>query len=136
MTSYRKNIYLDEVTSDFLDTKSNASQYLRNLIAREMNKKSFYIQRREDILATIKAKEVELADARLDLKKVDEELDRINRLEKRRPDNYDNVVHVLFSLKKITQKDWSNQAKRLGVRVDVLKHWLLDDGVYDKLLER
>lgn len=136
MTSYRKNIYLDEVTSDFLDTKSNASQYLRNLIAREMNKKSFYIQRREDILATIKAKEVELADARLDLKKVDEELDRINLLEKRRPDNYDNVVHVLFSLEKITQKDWSNQAKRLGVRVDVLKHWLLEDGVYDKLLER
>ena len=136
MTDYNKHIYLDEVTHEFLETKSNASKYIRDLITREMNKKSFYIQKREEILAKIKAKEVELADARLDLKKVEDELDRINLLEKTRPDNYDNVVHVLFSLKKITHRDWSNQAKRLGVSVDVLKHWLLDDGVYDKLLER
>ena len=136
MTEYNKHIYLDELTSDFLETKSNASKYIRDLITREMNRKSYYVQRREEILATIKAKEVELADARLDLKKVEDELERIDLLEKTRPDNYDDVVDVLSSLRRITHRDWSYQAKRLGVRVDVLKHWLLEDGVYDKLLER
>ena len=136
MTRYKKTVYLDEVTSDFVDTKSNMSQYFRDLIVREINRKSFYTERQEELLATIRAKEIEIADAKLELKKVEEELDRIDRLEKNRPDGYDSVIQVLFSLKRITQKDWDYQASRLGVRVDLLKHWLLDDGVYDELLSR
>lgn len=136
MTRYRKNICLDEVTAGFVDTKSNISKYIRELIACDMNKRAYYTQRQEELHAIIRAKEVELADAKLELKNVEEELDRIDRLDKNRPDGYDNVIQVLFSLKRITQKDWKYQANRLGVRVDLLKHWLLDDGVYDELLSR
>jgi hypothetical protein len=136
MTRYRKNICLDEVTAGFVDTKSNISKYIRELIACDMNKRAYYTQRQEELHAIIREKEVELVDAKLELKNVEEELDRIDRLDKKRPDGYDNVIQVLFSLKRITQKDWKHQANRLGVRVDLLKHWLLDDGVYDELLSR
>lgn len=136
-TKLRKNLYFSETTVSYLETKDNYSEYVQNLILRDMNDKSEYLKKKEDLLQERKQIQIREAEIDSELLVVDKELARIDKMENNRPAKYDDVVDVLLHLKGgVTKTDLVNQAKELNVELGLLKMWLFDDGVYDKLLLR
>lgn len=132
---HRKNVYFSDTVLNYLSTKDNASKYVDDLVIRDMNGKSEYIKRREELLDERKELHVKIADIDLELKSIDVELNRIAELESIRPDGYEDVVDTLLSMVgAISPDELVYQADVLGVDVGLLKRWLFEDGVYDRLI--
>ncbi len=135
--SYRKNIYFDETTLAHLETKDNFSEYIQDLILKDMNDKTKIFRNKEKLLEEKKDLQIRLAEIDSELLYLNTELERIESLEHDRPEGYEDVVTVLLHLPGgVRKSDLSHQAKRLGVAVGVLKRWLFDDGIYDQLFLR
>ncbi len=129
----RKNIYFTPRTQEYLESKDNYSEYIQNLIIRDMNDKSQYLAKKEDLLRERKRLQIRMSEVDQEITNTEKELDRIDELRNSRPDEYSDCVNVLLHLGSVTHADLDYQANRLGIEVALLKQWLFDDGVYDTL---
>lgn len=135
MTKSKKNIYFNDITLEYLETKDNYSQYIQDLILKDMNDKSHLLKQENELKAEKKALQIRLSEIDSELANITREMSRIDALLNNRPKEYDNVVKVLLNLHGgVTLKDLKYQANVLKVDLNILKQWLFDDGIYDKLL--
>lgn len=132
---YRKDLQLDEQTFNYITTMENSSKYLRELILRDMNTKEYYLKQKEDLENEKREHEIKVKEINLELKHVQDELERLEYLNNQRPDNYDDAVDVLLTRERVTRADIEYQAKRIDVSSQMFRRMLFDDGVYDKLIE-
>lgn len=130
----KKNIYFNDITLEFLETKDNYSEYIQNLILKDMNDKSSLLKMQEELKEEKKSIQIRLTEIESELMSIDQEIERIDHMFNNRPEEYDYVVNTLLNLRGgVSQKDLQYQAKVLDVEVALLKRWLFDDGVYDQL---
>lgn len=131
----RRNIYFTDTTAEYVDSKSNMSEYIQRLIIKDMNDKSQYLEELEKLHQEKKQLQIQLTEVESKISIAKKEIERIDAMKNNRPVGYDDVVDLLLSSKLgVTKNDLVFHANGLGVEVGLLKMWLFDDGVYDKLL--
>ena len=71
----KKNIYFNDITLEFLETKDNYSEYIQNLILKDMNDKSSLLKMQEELKEEKKSIQIRLTEIESELMSIDQEIE-------------------------------------------------------------
>ncbi len=130
----RVTTYLDSETANKLNEYNNKSKVVKEALIMYFSNKNLLISKHEKVSQKIEQLEQKLTYEKEQLKKIEEQIHEADKKRKYRPEDYENSIKTLKSLNNVSIDDLRYQADILGVDVLKFKEWLLEDGLYDKLL--
>ena len=129
----------DEHVLSFLKTKDNKTEYITQLIIKDMSQQTSLLVEIQKLQEEEKKLKIQLKDNELQQMNLQQQLELTREQAEYRVEIYDECVDTLKSIKKtsnrVTLSDIRSQANRCGVDLSLFKQWLFDDGVYDILLK-
>ncbi|MBQ6220656.1 MAG: hypothetical protein IJJ47_13070 [Methanosphaera sp.] len=130
----RVTTYLDSETANKLNEYNNKSKVVKEALIMYFSNKNLLISKHEKVSQKIEQLEQKLTYEKEQLKKIEKQIHEADKKRKYRPEDYENSIKTLKSLNNVSIDDLRYQADILGVDVLKFKEWLLEDGLYDKLL--
>lgn len=130
----RVTTYLDSETANKLNEYNNKSKVVKEALIMYFSNKNLLISKHEKVSQKIEQLEQKLTYEKEQLKKIEKQIHEADKKRKYRPEDYENIIKTLKSLNNVSIDDLRYQADILGVDVLKFKEWLLEDGLYDKLL--
>ncbi len=135
---FQKAFRFDEGIVAFLDTKENKTEYITQLIIKDMSEHTSLLVEIQKLQEEEKNLKIKLKDNELQQQNLQQQLELTKKQAQFRADLYTDCVETLKGIKlsgnHVTLSDIRVQASRCGVDLALFKRWLFDDGVYDILL--
>lgn len=134
MANYRKEIQVDDNINTYLKTKENVSEYLRQLILKDMSEEASLLLELNKLQKEEQKLNEQLIDVQLQKQFVEKQIEEMNHRLEMRPEGYSDSVNRLLTMPIVTPKDLDYQADFLGVDGSLFRQWLFHDGIFEKLL--
>lgn len=132
---YRKMLRIDENINSYLEQKENVSEYIRELILKDMNEQTSLLLEKNRLQQEEQKLKNKLIDIQLQIQHVDHQITELELKSTLRCDGYEEAVDILESLPMVNISDVEFQAKQLGVDQALFKQWLFDDKFFEKHLQ-
>ena len=130
--NYQKLLRYDDNINRYLSQKENASEYIRELIIKDMSEQTSLLLKKDQLQQEEKRLKDELINVQMDIDYVDHQIDELNNQSHYRCEGYHDAVETLENLTLVSLKDIEYQARLLDVDVSLFKQWLFDDKFFDR----
>lgn len=131
---YRKMLRIDENINSYLEQKENVSEYIRELIIKDMSEQTSLLLEKSRLQQEEQKLKNKLIDIQLQIQHVDHQIHELELKSTFRCDGYEEAVDILEDLPMVTISDVEHQARKLGVDQSLFKQWLFDDKFFEKHL--
>ena len=131
---YRKMLRIDENINSYLEQKENVSEYIRELIIKDMNEQTSLLLEKNRLQQEEQKLKNKLIDIQLQIQHVDHQITELELKSTIRCDGYEEAVDILESLPIVNISDVEFQARKLGVDQSLFKQWLFDDKFFENHL--
>lgn len=130
--NYRKHIRFDDNINAYLETKENASEYIRELIIKDMSEQTSLLLEKNRLQQEEQKVKNTLIDIQLQIQHVDHQISELEQQTVYRCHGYDEAVETLEGLTVVSMSDIEYQARLLDVDLSLFKQWLFDDKFFDR----
>lgn len=130
--NYRKHIRFDDNINTYLETKENVSEYIRELIIKDMSEQTSLLLEKNRLQQEEQKIKNKLIDIQLQIQHVDHQISELEQQSVYRCNGYDDAVETLEGLTVVSMSDIEYQARLLDVDLSLFKQWLFDDKFFDR----